>query len=53
MRQGRIEGRNGGDVYEIRQGGELLHSIPLKDARVDEKLALAIRRNGWEPVNVG
>ncbi len=53
MMEGRIEGRNTGDVYEIRQGNTLLRSIPLKEARLDEKLSLAIRRNGWEPINVG
>lgn len=51
---GRVEGAVEGDYYVIR-GGSLgeMKKIQLAQAREDQKLAAAIRRNGWEPINGG
>jgi len=49
MLVGRVEGRVVGDEYHIRQGGRVLKVIPLAEARLDERLAATIKRNGWGP----
>lgn len=48
--QGRLEGRKSEDgaSYEVKQGSALLRSIPIDQAMTDRKLALAIKRNGWQ-----
>lgn len=47
-REGRIEGRVNGDVYELVQRGEVRQSIPLSEAHADARLKRAIRLNSWE-----
>lgn len=49
MLAGRVRGRisEDGSAYELWQGETLLRPIPINDARKDDKLAGAIKRNGW------
>lgn len=52
-RAGRIHGRisaNGG-AYELVQFDEVRQSIPIDQARDDDKLREAIRKNGWEELS--
>ena len=47
----RITGRVNGEIYEIvGLDGDVIQTIPLADARDDQKLMAAIRRNGWESI---
>lgn len=54
-REGRIEGRvsEDGTAYEIVQMGTVRQSIPIEDARSDEKLKKAIVRNSWAEIPDG
>lgn len=51
MKEGRIEGRVEHGSYVIRGPQGVMKEIPLDEAREDRKLAAAIRRNGWGPVD--
>lgn len=52
MAKQRIEGSVRGSVYVITApDGGVLKEIPLADARGDKKLAAAIARNGWSPID--
>ena len=54
-KEGRIEGRmsEDGTAYELVQGGAVIQSIPLGNAKTDEKLKAAIKRNSWQEVTIG
>lgn len=45
----RIEGRNENGGYIVAHEG-VLKRYTLNEARADQKLAAAIKRNGWEPL---
>ncbi len=45
---GRIEGRVGDGVYVIVGPQGVLREIPFAEARRDEKLMAAIKRNKWQ-----
>jgi hypothetical protein len=45
----RIEGRVDGDHYVIAHAG-VMKRITLVEARQDQKLLAAIKRNGWEAI---
>lgn len=49
-REGRISGRvsSNGDAYELVQRGEVRQSIPIAEARANERLRDTITKNGWE-----
>ncbi len=48
----RIEGRvRGGNYVILAPDGGVMREYPLSEAREDKKLAAAIARNSWEPVN--
>lgn len=48
----RFEGRMRDGVYVITApDGGVLKEIPLSEAREDKKLAAAIARNSWEPID--
>lgn len=48
----RIIGRVSGSNYEIvSPAGDVMKAIPLAEARTDSKLAAAIKRNSWEPLD--
>ncbi len=49
-KEGRIGGRVEHSHYVIRGPQGVLKEIPLAEARTDEKLQAAIRRNSWEPL---
>lgn len=49
----RIEGRVINSHYVITGSTGVMKQIPLEEARADPKLAAAIKRNGWEPINGG
>ena len=53
-KDGRIEGRmsEDGTAYELVQGGEVVQTITLDDARRNEKLIAAIKRNSWQEVTI-
>lgn len=51
MKAGRIEGRVEGGQYVIRGASGVMKEIPIAEAREDPKLAAAIQRNGWEPID--
>lgn len=46
----RIEGRRTERGYELAQGDYVIQSWTLEQARADAKLAAAIKRNGWPPI---
>lgn len=48
---GRIEGRVEHGQYVIRGPQGVMKQVPLDEARMDQKLASAIARNNWEPVD--
>lgn len=51
--EGRITGRvsANGDAYELVQRGVVRQSIPINEARDNERLRDAIgKNNGWEPL---
>ncbi len=50
-KEGRIEGRVEHSQYVIRGAMGVMKEIPLEEARQDSKLAAAIRRNGWGPLD--
>lgn len=49
-REGRIEGRVNGEVYELVQRGTVRQSIPLAQAHADSRLKATILKNRWEPL---
>lgn len=50
MLTGRVEGHKSADglFYQIWQGETLAKSMSIEEARLDDKLKAAIKRNGWE-----
>lgn len=46
----RVEGRNEGSGYVVGHEG-VLKRYTREEARADTKLAAAIKRNSWEPIN--
>lgn len=48
----RVEGKISADrtAYEIWQGGKLLKSTPIEEAKADKKHSISIKRNKWEPL---
>jgi hypothetical protein len=47
----RIVGRVNGENYEVvYPDGSVVKTLPLDEARNDEKLKAAIQRNGWPAI---
>jgi hypothetical protein len=46
----RIEGRVEAGYYVITGPSGVMKKTPIDEARQDRKLAKAIERNGWEPL---
>jgi len=48
----RIKGRRNGGMYEVVGiDSSIMTAMPIDEAKSDRKLAAAIKRNGWEPVD--
>lgn len=46
----RIEGRRTEQGYELIQRDRVIQAWTLEEAKADPKLAAAIKRNGWQPI---
>lgn len=46
----RVEGRIRHGMYVITSANGVVKEIPLSDARNDDKLKAAIKRNSWEEI---
>lgn len=49
----RVEGRVRNSMYVITSANGVVKEIPLSEARSDQKLQAAIKRNSWEEIPDG